>query len=66
MPRAFTIIYLPTSPPLSPSPSKERGGVEKRGYAPLRFPVTNYPFPSKEKVEELLKRGLPFTHLAPS
>jgi hypothetical protein len=56
-------IYLT---PFIPPPSKERGGVEKRGYAPLRFPVTNYPFPSKEKVEELLKRGLPFTHLAPS
>jgi len=32
--------YLSTSPPLSPSPSKERGrNIKKRGFAPLRLPL---------------------------
>jgi len=32
-------VFLSTSPPLSPSPSKERGRVCKRGFAPLKLPV---------------------------
>ena len=38
MGKPIVVKYFSTSPPLSPSPSKERGKYRKRGFAPLRHP----------------------------
>jgi hypothetical protein len=34
------VIYISTSPPVSPSPPEERGkNIKKRGFAPLKHPI---------------------------
>ena len=49
------LINLSTSPPLSPSPSKERGKLFRRGAnAPLKLPLDHF-----------APLGLPLGHFAP-
>jgi hypothetical protein len=49
---------LSTSPPVSPSPSKERGRICERGFASLKLSLSYCLYLSlKGKREEILERG---------